>query len=326
MFGDPPKKSPQRISFLLLPGFSMIGVAAMVDPLRWANTISERSRYAWEIISVSGGPVKSSDKITLMADKSIDNVNKTEMLIVCAGYNPKAQVNKKLLGSIRRLAALGVDIGAQDTGSYILAAAGLLDGYNATIHWENHDSYLEAFRHVNVVRELFEIDRNRFSCSGGLSGLDMMLYLIQRQHGSELANAISDKLIYHHTREGSQPQRMSLQSRFGISNQKLLETAEYMQGHLETPASIPELAARVNISERELERLFRKYLQSTPVAFYRRLRLEKARLLLRQTSHSITNVAIRCGFGSTSHFSRCYRKHYGCAPKEERKQPFHHTP
>lgn len=320
MFGDPPKQNPQHLSFLLLPGFSMIGVAAMVDPLRWANTITDQSLYTWEIISVSGEPVESSDQINLMADKSIDEVDKTEMLIVCAGFEPEAQLSRKLLGSVRRLAAMGVDIGAQDTGSYILAAAGLLDGYSATIHWENHDSYLEAFQRVNVVKELFEIDRNRFSCSGGLSGLDMMLHLVRQQHGGELACAISDELIYHQVREGGQSQRMSLQSRYGVSNHKLLETVENMQSRLENPASIPELADKVHISERELERLFQKYLSCTPVAFYRRLRLEKARLLLQQTSHSITNVAIRCGFGSTSHFSRSYRKHYGWPPKEERKQ------
>lgn len=296
----------------------MIGVAAMIDPLRWANTLSDKPLYAWDIISVSGEPVESSDQIKLMADKAIDDVEKTEMLIACAGFDPADQVNRKLLGSVRRLAATGIDIGAQDTGSYILAAAGLLDGYSATIHWENYDSYLEAFRHVNVVKELFEIDRNRFSCSGGLSGLDMMLYLVRRQYGGELASAISDKLIYHQVRDGSQSQRMSLQSRYGISNHKLLETVGYMQSQLEMPAPIPELAAKVQISERELERLFQKYLDSTPVAFYRHLRLEKSRLLLQQTSHSITNIAIRCGFGSASYFSRCYSKHYGFPPKEER--------
>lgn len=319
MFGDPPKNSPQRLSFLLLPGFSMIGVAAMVDPLRWANTLSEQTHYAWEMISLSGTSVESSDNICLMADRAIEEIEETDMLIVCSGFNPQDQIDGKLLGAIRLLAALGVDIGAQDTGSYILAAAGLLDGYSATIHWENYESFEETFRNVNVVKELFEIDRNRFSCSGGLAGLDMMLYLIREQHGTELGNAICDELIYHQIRDGSESQRMSLRSRFGISNQKLLDTVEYMQNRLERTVSIPELAENVHISERELERLFRENLHSTPLAFYRRLRLEKARLLLQQTSHSITEIAVRCGFGSISHFSRSYRKHFGFPPKNERQ-------
>lgn len=321
MFGDPPSSTPQCIGFLLLPGFSMIGLSAMVDPLRWANTLSREPLYHWEMLSLGGRPVRSSNQISLMADRAVEDVEGIDTLVVCAGFSPQEQLSGKLTGALRRLAALGADLGGQDTGSYILAAAGLLEGYSATIHWENHDSYREAFRNVNVVPELFEIDRNRFSCSGGLSGLDMMLYLVRRQHGQDLAAAISDQLIYHQAREGSDPQRLSLQSRYGVANAKLLETIENMQRHFEHPLPIPELARMVHISERELERLFRSHLHTTPLALYRRLRLEKAQLLLQQTSFSITNIAIRCGFGSTSHFSRSYHRHFGYSPRAERKRP-----
>lgn len=320
MFGDPPSNTPQCIGFLLLPGFSMIGLSAMVDPLRWANTLSQAELYRWEMLSLRGRPIRSSNQISLMADQAVETVDGIDTLIVCAGFHPQDQVTGKLTGALRRLAALGVDLGGQDTGSYILAAAGLLEGYSATIHWENHDSYREAFLNVNVVSELFEIDRNRFSCSGGLSGLDMMLYLVQRQHGTELSTAISDQLIYHQARPGSDPQRLSLQSRYGVANAKLLETIENMRRHFEHPLPIPELARMVLISERELERLFRKHLGTSPLAFYRRLRLEKAQLLLQQTSFSITNIAIRCGFGSTSHFSRSFHRHFGYSPRTERKR------
>ncbi|WP_116368764.1 GlxA family transcriptional regulator [Parahaliea mediterranea] len=321
MFGDAPSTSPQRIGFLILPGFSMIGLSAMVDPLRWANTLAREALYDWQMLSLGGRPVRSSNDISLMADKAVETVKGIDTLIVCAGFHPQKHFNSKLASALRRLAAVGVDLGGQDTGSYLLAAAGLLEGYSATIHWENHDSYREAFRNVRVVPELFEIDRNRFSCSGGLSGLDMMLYLVQQQHGADLAAAISDQLIYHQVREGSDPQRLSLQSRYGVSNAKLLETIENMQRHFEHPLPIPELARRVHVSERELERLFRSHMQTTPLTFYRRLRLEKAQLLLQQTSFSVTNIALRCGFGSTSHFSRSYHRHFGYPPREERQRP-----
>lgn len=320
MFGSQAKQTPQEITFLLIPGFSMIGFAAMVDPLRWANTISEQPLYTWQIVSIHGGAVESSDGISLLADCPIEQAECPDTLIVCAGYSVQRQGSKKLFAALRRMAAQGVDIGGQDTGSYLLAAAGLLDGYRATIHWENCDSYREAFRQVTVSQELFEIDRGRFSCSGGLSGLDMMLYLIQQQHGSELSMAISEQLIYHQVREGHQHQRMSLRARYGVSNPKLLETLAIMQREVENPTPIPKLAEQAHISERELERLFRKYFSSTPIAFYRSLRLEKARLFLQQTSYSITQVAVLCGFASVSHFSRCYRRQYGYPPREERKR------
>ncbi|WP_205422777.1 GlxA family transcriptional regulator [Seongchinamella sediminis] len=320
MFGDQPQQLPQQIAFLLLPGFSMIGLAAMVDPLRWANTLQRQECYRWQMLSLGGRPVRSSNDISLMADDAIESVAGINTLVVCAGFHPQEQLNGTLAGALRRLAALGVDIGGQDTGSYILAAAGLLEGYSATIHWENHDSYREAFRNVTVVEELFDIDRNRFSCSGGLSGLDMMLHLVREQHGAELAAAISDQLIYPSAREGSEPQRLSLQSRYGVANAKVLESIENMQAHFEHTLPIPELARRVHISERELERLFRHHLDTTPLAFYRRLRLEKAQQLLQQTSFSITNIALRCGFASTAHFSRSYRRHFGHSPRQARNR------
>lgn len=320
MFGDRPQSFPQEIAFLLLPGFSMIGLSAMVDPLRWANTLSREPLYRWQMLSLTGRPVRSSNDISLMADNAVETIEGIDTLVVCAGFHPQDQLNSKLAGALRRLAAIGVDMGGQDTGSYILAAAGLLDGYSATIHWENHDSYREAFRNVTVVEELYDVDRNRFSCSGGLSGLDMMLHLVRQQHGADLAAAISDQLIYPSAREGSEPQRLSLQSRYGVANANVLQSIEIMQSEFEHPLPIPELARRVHISERELERLFRHHLDTTPLAFYRRLRLEKAQLLLQQTSFSITNIALRCGFASTAHFSRSYSRHFGYPPRQERKR------
>ncbi len=318
MFGDQPKKYPQNISFLLLPGFSMIGFSAMVAPLRWANSLSEQPVYSWNVVSLNGKAIKSSDELSLLADHRVQETEQGSLFIVCAGLNPQALLSKRLLAVIRKFASMGQDIGAQDTGSYILAAAGVLDGYRATIHWENQESFRDAFPDVKLVEELFEIDRNRFSCSGGLSGLDMMLHLVKIQHGPKLAATISEKLIYVQGREGSSPQRLSLQSRYGTGNKKLLVSIEKMHLEIEQPLSISQLARNVQVSERELERLFKKYLQSTPVAFYRGLRLAHARTLLQQTTNSIAEISVRSGFGSSSHFSRSYRSHYGYPPSEER--------
>ncbi|OMH29148.1 GlxA family transcriptional regulator [Motiliproteus sp. MSK22-1] len=319
MFGNYPTKLPQEISFLLLPRFSLIGFSSLVDPLRWANTISGKELYTWKNLSLDGKPVISSDRMSLLADAAVDEVPQTEMLVVCAGYDPQLYVTPQLTGWLRRQASHGSIIGAQDTGSYILAVAGLLNNYRATIHWENLNSFAEEFPKVKVVDDIFEIDRNRFSCSGGLSGLDMMLHLIQCQHGQDLAAAVSEELIYSQRRSAEHPQRLSLQARLGTTNLKLISAIKIMQRTLEQPLTIPELAAEVHISDRELERLFRKHLKTTPGAYYRALRLEQARRLLQQTSQSVTSISVACGFSSSAHFSRCYLAQYGVAPSKDRQ-------
>lgn len=318
MFGDYPEALPQRISFILLPGFSLLGFSSMVDPLRWANTFSDKKLYDWEIVSIDGAPVASSDQLTIVADRSLKELVDTELVVVCAGFDPQLYLSKELLAVLRRLASRGIDIGCQDTGAYLLASAGLLDNCRATLHWENLNSFTEEFPKVKVVDEIFEIDRNRFSCSGGLSGLDMMLYLIQSQHGHDMAMAVSEELIYSQARDSGHPQRMSLQKRFGVTNPKLLTVIKLMQRSIENNPTIPELAKEVHISERELERLFRRHLSITPSHFFRDLRLEEARRLLRQTSRSITNISVSCGFSSISHFSQCYRYKFGKSPSNDR--------
>ncbi len=319
MLGDYPDNLPQRIDFVLLPGFSLIGFSAMVEPLRWANSIAGKQLYRWQVMSVDGEPVQASNQMALPADRPVRDPCEADTVIVCAGFDPQAHVSNTLTSALRRFNSQGIDIGAQDTGTYILASAGLLEGYRATIHWENISSFADQFPRVKLINDIFEIDRNRFSCSGGLSGLDMILHLIQSQHGQALAMSVSDELIYSHIRGADHPQRMSIQNRLGVTNAKLIAAIKIMSRSLENPATIPELAAEVYVSERELERLFKKYLKQTPSAFYRDLRLEQARQLLQQTGRSVTNIAVSCGFTSSSHFSRCYLNKYGCAPSRDRK-------
>lgn len=319
MFGDSPEQSPQRITFLLIPGFSMVGVSAMIDPLRWANHIQEKPLYRWEVVSLNGDSVAASNGLPLSTSRSLNDVETTDTLVVCAGFDPHCHESSSLFAGLRRLGLCGADIGGQDTGSHLLAAAGLLDGYRAAIHWENLSSFSEAFPRVKAVDEIFEVDRDRFSCSGGLSGLDMMLHLIQCQYGGDLARAVSDELIYSQRRQADHPQRLSVEARFGINNPKLVAAIKMMRRTLEEPVPIVALAREVHVSERELERLFRKFLSTTPATFYRNLRLDQSRLLLQQTARSITSVAVACGFTSVSHFSRCYQAKFGRSPSRDRE-------
>jgi AraC family carnitine catabolism transcriptional activator len=318
MFGDLSKNTSQKIHFLLIPGFSLFGLTSMLDPLRHANRTRGENLYEWQLVSESGGLISSSDSIEIMTNASIKEIQKCETLIIFSGSDPQSSISAALLGFIRQQSHFGADIGCQDTGAYIAAAAGILDGYRATMHWENYETTLEAFPRVTLVQELLVIDRKRFSCPGALSGLDMMLYLITTQHGKELATLVADELVYTHQRDHSEPQRRSLQIRLDSRNTNLIEAVQLMEQNIEEPLLISELAEHIGVSARELERLFKRHVEQTPKAFYRQLRLEKARWMLQQTKDSVTTIATACGFVSLSHFTRCYQQQFSKLPSRER--------
>lgn len=318
MFGDLPRQAPQLINFLLMPGFSLFGLSAMIDPLRHANRSSNRELYRWQLISEQGGPVASSDALEIMTSHSIRDELPPTTLIICSAQITSARISPGLLGFIRRQASHGADIGFQDTAAYIGACAGILDGYRATLHWENLELTQEMFPNVNFVQELLVIDRGRFSCPGALSGLDMMLYLIGTQHGQGLATSVSDELIHTRKRASNEPQRTSIQQRLDSRNPHLIAAVKLMELNIEDPLRIADIAEEVGISDRELERLFRHYLQQTPNAYYRNLRLDQARWMLQQTTDSVTAISVACGFVSLSHFTRSYQQRFGKKPSQER--------
>ncbi|HXV25800.1 MAG TPA: GlxA family transcriptional regulator [Alphaproteobacteria bacterium] len=321
MFGAAPSRLPQQIGFLLLPNFSMIAFASAVESLRLANRTSGRALYAWTLISRDGQPVKASNGISFNPDASIDTAPAVEMLILCSGIGGHLYTDKAAFSWLRRLDRQGTIIGALCTGSHVLARAGLLDGYRCTIHWENITSFTEEFPEIEVTNELFEIDGNRFTCSGGTAALDLMLNLIGRQHGHTLATAVSDQFIHERIRDEHDHQRMALTARLGVRHPKLIQVIKLMEQNLEEPLDRADLAQRVDLSTRQLERLFGKYLSRSPARYYLELRLGRARLLLLQTNMSVIDVALACGFVSASHFSKCYRDFFGKTPRKERGLP-----
>ncbi len=311
----------RTFGFLLLPKFSLLAFTSAVEPLRSANRLTGRPLYDWRLISGDGGAVASSGGIEVMTPVSIAEVGRLPDLFVVAGLDAQLIDDRKILSWLRRLERGGCRLGALTTGSYILARAGLLDGYRCTIHWENLAGFREDFPGIDATAEVYEIDRNRMTCAGGTAALDLMLGLIAVDHGRELATAVAEQFIHERIRDPSEPQRMGLRNRLGITNPKLLKVIEIMEGDLEEPLTRGALAARAGISTRQLERLFRKYLQRTPTRYYLELRLHRARRLLSQTALSVLDVALACGFVSASHFSKCYREFFHKTPREERAPP-----
>ena len=236
------------------------------------------------------------------------------MVFVCAGGNPALFDDKSVFAWLRRLARKGVAIGGISGGPYVLAKAGLLDQRRATLHWEHLPAFREAFPDVAVVPSLFEIDGNRITCSGGISALDMMVALIERDHGRQLAAAVGDWFLHTHIREGFGPQRMDLRYRLGVADEKLLAVLRAMETSIETPQPRAALARQAGISLRQLERLFHRHIGHGIHFHYRWLRLERARQLLRETTLPVLDVALATGFASSSQFARAYVRTFGEPP------------
>ncbi len=322
MFKQVAGSGPDKILFVLIPNFSMIALSGVIEPMRLANRLSGKTLYTWETASRDGGAVVASNGFSFNADVSVAEVRQTPSnIILCSGIDAHIYKDNAVIGWMRRWAREGSHIGALCTGAHVLAHAGLLNGYRCTIHWENLDSFTEEFPELDVRAELFEVDRDRFTCAGGVSGLDMMLQEIARKHGQELAANVAEQFMHERMREGHDDQRLPLQARLRISHPKLIRAIAEMEHHTEEALSRDEIADRVGLSRRQLERLFRRYLNTSPARYYLRLRLNRAKTLLTQTTMPVTEVAFASGFTSASHFSKCYRDMFGRTPRAERRGP-----
>ena len=310
---------PEKLGFLLVPEFSMIGFFSAVEPLRVANRLCGRPLFSWHIFSVDGEPVQASNGMAIVADAPISAIARFPTVIVCASFEPERYNNKAVLAWLRRLDRQGTRLGALETGTLILARAGLLDGHRATLHWENLPAFAERFPDIEVTQELFEIDRKRITCSGGTAAIDLMLHLIAARHGQGLAIEVSEQLLHARMRSPDDHQRIAVGQRLGVRHPKLIRIVEAMENNLEEPLGLDELAAIGGISRRQLERLYRGHLGDTPTGYYLKLRLRRARQFLEQTEMSVLDVSLACGFISAPYFSRAYRALFGRAPRDDRR-------
>ena len=310
----------QEIGFLLMPGFAMMGFGSAIEPLRAANRLSGLPLYNWSIITETGNAVTASNKIEITPHNSIfDSLQHLDVVIVCAGITDTATMNSRpLLNWLRKLASRGCVIGAISTGSEVLANAGLLDGYRCTIHWENDESFRENHPSAILTGGIYEIDRKRITAAGGIASLDLMLNWISRNNDEYLATAIAEQFIHDHLRTPGEFQRNVEINMARRHSPKLAMAMEYMMANIENTKAAPQIAGHVQLSLRQLERLFIKYRQKTLHRHYMIIRLERARHLIFHSGISLQEVSVATGFSSQSHFSRCYRQRFGAAPSKDR--------
>ncbi|MFK5998265.1 MAG: GlxA family transcriptional regulator [Rhodobacterales bacterium] len=312
---DPPKK---HFVFLLLDQFSLIAFTTAIEPLRLANRYNSGNCYSWTLVSETGETATCSSGVSINVDSALDELNRNDAIFVCGGLHIKKNTTKPVLNWLRRESRKGLKVGGLCTGSYTLALAGLLKDKKCTIHWENYDSFEEEFPDIQLVKSVFTVDGNRFSSAGGTASVDLMLKIIAEDHGQDLTNWVADQMIYNSMRTEHDEPRLSIPTRIGVRHPKLSKVIQMMEQNIEEPISPATLASDVGMSTRQLERLFRRYLDRSPKRYYMELRLQKARNLLMQTDMSVINVALACGFASPSHFSKCYRTQYETTPYRER--------
>jgi transcriptional regulator GlxA family with amidase domain len=308
--------APYAVGLYLVPDFPMMAFASAIEPLRAANRLSGVRLFEWTLYSRDGKPVRASNGIDIGVHGSLDAPPRANLLLVCAGttQTDDARLARWLRDAVRR----GASVGGISLGAYALAEAGLLDGRRCAVHWESFAAFAEKYPRIRATTDLYVVDDHRYTCSGGTGALDMMLHVIALRHDRELAHDVSEQFIHPRIRSAHDKQRMALQTRLGVANQKLIDAVAMMEEALDEPRDVREIAAAVSLSPRQLERLFARYLHANPSRYYLELRLAHARHLLSQTTRPILDIAVACGFASASHFSRCYRMVYAKKPSDER--------
>ncbi len=317
---DSPESFPAHFGFLTLPNFSMIAFTSAIEVLRMTNYIARKSFYRWSVVSTDGVPVRASNGITVKPTRTLDEAGVPDVLIVCGGTQIRDAVDVRVKALLAGLAARSVPLGGICTGAYALMSTGLLDGYRCTVHWEDMSALHAEFPQVRFADELFVIDRDRVTCTGGTAPLDLMLHLVGRHHGQRLAAQVSQQFILERIRGASDPQPIPVDARVGFSRAELIEVVRLMEANIEEPLSLDELARLVQLSQRHLQRMFKVYLNVSPTHYYLALRLRRARDLLRTTDASVARVTTACGFHSPCHFSKAYRAQFGHAPSLERRR------
>lgn len=310
------------IDLLVLNEFSMMSLAATIEPMRAANRAASQQLYRWRLLSWEGRMPRSSSGVSLGVDGSFDPEEPRDILFVVAAFNAR-HISRSQAAALRKAARKCIVTAGIEAGAWVIGRAGLLDQHTATTHWEDLGEFASAFPRVNVVNERFVMDRTRWTASGAAPALDMMLSLIRHQHGLSLALDVANIFICDQREIGSSLKSIVPLGQLSLDDPMLAEAINIMQSHLENVLPIPTIARRVKVPLRTMQVHFQKRLSQTPHEYYLNLRLTAAKRTIEQTEMHVTDVAATYGFGSASAFARAFRRRFRFSPVEARaKQRF----
>ncbi len=300
------------VDILLFDRFSNHCLANALEPFRAANTLAKRQAYHWQIYTLDGSPVVSSSGISVVPGGALKELRADGMLFVISSYGYRDLDTPKTRRGLRAAAARSDVVVGMDTGAWLMAATGLLDGRRATIHWDLIDSFAERFLAVNVVKERFVADGNRITCGGATTAFEVVLDMIRRQQGEALRLDVA-ALFMHELAGVSVKRDGSPRSRLSARAMTL------MQENIEHPLSVNRIAEILGCTQKQLERRCIAEFGAPPFRIYRHLRLAAARRLLENSDLPIAEVALRIGYANASAMTRAFRWEFGLAPRAMRK-------
>ena len=312
-------REKQVFYFLLLPKLTMLAFSSALEPLRIVNQLTQKEIYNWHILTPNNLPVTCSNGVVVSPDTKLENVQKNATIFICSGVEPMLTADMQAISWIRRQHRMGSKFGGICTGAYALAKAGIIGTSKFTLHWENQPGFIETFHNLLPTQSLFEIEKNLITCGGGSAATDMMLHLIEESLGRDVAVVVADMCIHKRVSGQKAPQKSSLSVALGSRNLHLISAIQVMTETVEDPLPLFKMCEILKISRRQLERLFKRYTQQSPIQFYYSLRLERAHALLNETNMSITEIATATGFNSASHLSRQFKAKYNISPTSFRK-------
>jgi len=312
--GPDEASEPEHFVFLLLPNLSMLAFSSAIEPLRIANQLTGRVLYRWTTMSQDGAPVKCSNGVEIAVDAGLGDTPKGAHVFVCSGVEPERAASQKAADWIRYQWRTGRTVGGLCTGAYTLARAGILKGRGVTLHWENQVPFRESYPDLDLREQLYVVDGRIMTCGGGAAATDLFLKLIDDRFGPLLSQAVLNMCLHSVHRSDRDSQMISRAATLGVRNARLLEIVRIFDEEIDQDISLDEVADRVGVSRRQMERLFAHHVGRTPKRYLIDLRLQRARALLAETDMPVGEVAMACGFASTTQFSRRFRERFGTSP------------
>ncbi|MEZ5537412.1 MAG: helix-turn-helix domain-containing protein [Thiolinea sp.] len=314
-----------NIAFLMIPGFALTSFALAVEAFSVANRLAATPAYAPAFYHDGRDDgqqtVTSSNQVPVLTSHSFvrDEVD-CSVVFICAYQGAALYQYKPVLQKLNRLQRRGCRIAALTSGSFILAKAGLMKHSSCTVVPEQQAVFHELYPETGLQENLFTVNGNILTCAGGMSALDMALYLIALDHGSNFAACVSEQFLQERMRSEKETQRTSRYIRLRMKSAALGAAVEVMENNIEHPCSIAELAVKIGTTPRTLENAFRRHEHTTPNAYYLKLRLGHAYRMIQETQLPLKVIAAATGFGSQSYFTKRFREVYGVQPGQLRTQ------
>jgi len=314
-------RDAQRIALLVLPEFSHLGLSFVVEIMALANWLAQRPLYEWRIMSVDGKPVRATNGMHVPTEPVGQVDSRFSAVFVIASFDPKAHAKNRLLRTwLQRESRAGAQIIGVETGTELLAAAGLLDGHRAAVHWDNLEGFKEVYPKIRPAAELYTLDTRVATCAGAVAIVDLMLAWVGRSHGGALTQELAQHLLHPAARASTHPQLARSDPKPAAGGERIAAAIRIMRDNVSSPIPSQSLAARVGLSRRQFERQFKEQTGVSPHRYYVRIRVATAHRLLQQTDLSVSQIAVASGFECLEHFSRIYKSRFGCAPSRDRRQ------